>query len=81
MLENVFHSFVVNLTATTSSFVNITCISMKYFSVNENSKVMRKFLKHFSELINKGTGAISNVHIHDKTLKPMCAKSVIIIIK
>jgi len=54
---------------------------MKYFSVNENSKVMRKILKHFSELINKGTGAISNVHIHDKTLKPMCAKSVIIIIK
>ena len=54
---------------------------MKYFSVNENSKVMRKILKHFSELINKGTGAISNVHIHNKTFKPMYAKSVIIIIK
>ena len=54
---------------------------MKYFSVNENSKVMRNFLKHFAELINKGTGAISNVHIHDKTLKPMYAKSIIILIK
>ena len=54
---------------------------MKYFSVNENSKVMRKISKHFSELINKGTGAISNVHIHDKTLKPMYAKLLIIMIK